>query len=222
MIVAALVVARSMRFRHAAATAPQQRRDRTLLRAALRIPGVAVMGITSAVLVAIQTGVLVFLFPLLLVQRAGVSPEAVGYLVSLTVLGRLIALWFGGTVSDRWDRVRVLIPGLLVYAVILGALSWLAHPVAIGIVSLMMGAAAGFVAAIPTALAGDRVEPALQGVTIGWIRTMSDSGQIVGPLIMGALADAVDLSAPCLFGAALLGATAALCCRVRIVRTIVR
>jgi len=221
MIVAALVVARWVRFSHAAATAPQPRRDRTLLRAALRIPGVAVMGMTSAVLVAIQTGVLVFLFPLFLVQRAGVSPEAVGYLVSLTVLGRLIALWLGGTVSDRWDRVRVLIPGLLVYAVILGALSWFAHPVAIGIVSLMMGAAAGFVAAIPTALAGDRVEPALQGVTIGWIRTMSDSGQIVGPLIMGALADAVGLSAPFLFGAALLGATAALCCRMRIVPTIV-
>ena len=221
MIVAALVVARWMRVSHAAATAPQPRRDRTLLRAALRIPGVAVMGITSAVLVAIQTGVLVFLFPLLLVQRAGVSPETVGYLVGLTVLGRLIALWLGGTVSDRWDRVRVLIAGLLVYAVILGALSWLAHPVAIGIVSLMMGAAAGFVAAIPTALAGDRVEPALQGVTIGWIRTMSDSGQIVGPLIMGALADAVGLSAPFLFGATLLGGTAALCCRVRVVPTIV-
>src|SRR2546427_4792694 len=35
-------------------------------------------------------------------------------------------------------------------------------------------------------------------------RSMSDSGQIVGPLVMGALADAIDLSAPFLLGAALL------------------
>ena len=83
----------------------------------------------------------------------------------------------------------------------------------LGVSSLAIGAAAGFVAAMPTALTSDQVEPALQGVAIGWIRTMSDSGQIVGPLVMGALADAVDLSAPFLFGAALLGATAWQCRR---------
>jgi hypothetical protein len=42
---------------------------------------------------------------------------------------------------------------------------------------------------------------------------MSDSGQIVGPLVMGALADAVDLSAPFLMGAALLVGTAWQCRR---------
>jgi hypothetical protein len=33
---------------------------------------------------------------------------------------------------------------------------------------------------------------------------MTDSGQILGPLVMGALADGLDLSAPFLFGAVLL------------------
>ncbi len=33
---------------------------------------------------------------------------------------------------------------------------------------------------------------------------MTDSGQIVGPLVMGALADGVDLSTPFLVGSALL------------------
>ena len=42
---------------------------------------------------------------------------------------------------------------------------------------------------------------------------MSDSGQIVGPLVMGALADAVDLSAPFLAGAVLLAGTAWQCRR---------
>jgi MFS family permease len=62
----------------------------------LRTPGVLLMGGTSAALIAVQTGVLVFLYPLYLVDRAGLGPEAVGLLVSLSVLGRLLALWLGG------------------------------------------------------------------------------------------------------------------------------
>ena len=42
---------------------------------------------------------------------------------------------------------------------------------------------------------------------------MSDGGQIVGPLVMGAIADAVDLSAPFLMGAALLAGAAWQCRR---------
>jgi len=42
---------------------------------------------------------------------------------------------------------------------------------------------------------------------------MTDGGQIVGPLVMGFLADAIDLSASFLFGAALLATTAWQCHR---------
>jgi MFS family permease len=142
-----------------------------------------------------------------------VGPETVGALVSLSVLGRLLALWLGGSVSDRWGRMRVLIPGLLAYAALLGSLTFLTHPVVLGLWSLAMGGAAGFVAALPTALIGDQVPPPRQGVAIGWLRTMTDGGQILGPLILGALADAVDLSTPFLCGAALLMATAWQCRR---------
>ena len=45
----------------------------------------------------------------------------------------------------------------------------------------------------------------------GWLRTMTDTGHILGPPVMGALADAVGLSTPFLFGAALLLAAAGLC-----------
>jgi MFS family permease len=171
------------------------------------------MGVMSALLTAIQTGVLVFLFPLYLLTHAGLSPEAVGAVVSLSVLGRLMALWLGGTVSDRWGRMHVLIPGLLIYAALLAGTSQLTQPVVLGVCSFAIGATAGFIAAVPTALTSDRVEPPFQGIAIGWLRTMSDSGQILGPLMMGALADAIDLSAPFLTGAALLAGTAWRCRR---------
>jgi MFS family permease len=213
MVVAAVAVGRwaSLAARHV--PTPPGSRDWRLLTATLRTPGVLLMGTINATLIAIQTGVLVFLFPLYLVNRRGVGPEAVGFLISLSVLGRLVALWLGGNVSDRWGRMHALIPGLLSYAALLGTLTLFTHPVVLGVWSLAIGAAAGFVAAIPTSVIGDQVPPSLQGVAIGWLRMMTDSGQILGPLAMGALADSVDLSAPFLVGAALLTATAWQCRR---------
>ena len=213
MVVAAVAVGRWTSLATTAATTPQPSRDRRALRAVLRTPGVLLMGVTNAVLMAIQTGVLVFLFPLYLIKRGGLSPAAVGLLVSLSVLGRLMALWVGGSLSDRWGRRRVLTLGLLIYALLLGSVLLLTRPVILGGWSLALGAAAGFVAAIPTALMSDQVPRELQGVAIGWLRTMTDTGQILGPLLMGALADAIDLSAPFLFGAVLLAATAWQCHR---------
>jgi MFS family permease len=213
MVVAAVAVARWAVLAAHATSAPQPRQDRRLLAEVLRTPGVVLMGVTSAMLMAIQTGALVFLFPLYLFTRAGVGPEMVGLLVSLSVVGRLVALWMGGSVSDRWGRMRVLAPGLLVYAVLLGSLSLLTDPALLGVMSFAIGAAAGFVAPVPTALTGDQVPRPLQGVAIGWIRTMTDGGQIAGPLVMGFLADALDLSAPFLCGAVLLAGTAWQCHR---------
>jgi MFS family permease len=174
------------------------------LAAVLGTPGVLVMSMTNAALTVIQTGVLVFLFPLYLVTRGGLAPEAVGLLTSVSILGRLVALWLGGSVSDRWGRMRVLIPGLLAYAALLGSLPFLVHPMVLALWSLALGAAAGFVATLPTAVIGDQVLPPWQGLAIGWLRTMTDSGQILGPLVMGVCADAVGLAAPFHLGAALL------------------
>jgi MFS family permease len=213
MVVAAVAVARWAVLAAHETSAPQPRQDRRRLAEVLRTSGVVLMGVTSAMLMAIQTGALVFLFPLYLFTRAGVGPETVGLLVSLSVVGRLVALWMGGSVSDRWGRMRVLAPGLLVYAVLLGSLSLLTDPALLGVMSFAIGAAAGFVAPVPTALTGDQVPRPLQGVAIGWIRTMTDGGQIAGPLVMGFLADALDLSAPFLCGAVLLAGMAWQCHR---------
>ena len=191
--------------------APVVSHGRRLLGVVLRTPGVWLMSLTNAALIAIQTGLLVFLYPLYMVEQRGVSPETVGYLVSLSVLGRLLALWLGGSVSDRGGRMRVLIPGLLVYGVLLGSLPLVTHPLWLSLWGLAIGAGAGFVAGLPTALIGDRVAPPLQGVAIGWLRTMTDSGHILGPLVMGALADAVHLSAPFLLAGALVSVLAWRC-----------
>jgi MFS family permease len=178
------------------------------LRMVLWTPGVLLFGFTNAALVTVQTGLLVFLLPLYLVNRADVTPGTAGMIVSLGVLGRLVALSWGGGMSDRVDRTRVLGSGLLAYGVLIGGVILLTHPIALALWSLAIGGVAGFVAPQPTALIGDQVPPDLHGIAIGWLRTITDTGQVLGPLAMGGLADAIDLSIPFAVGAALLIVTA--------------
>jgi len=211
MLLAATLVARWARPPAAQVLGTDGSGDRPRLGEVLRTPGVFGMSLTNAVLTAIQTGVLVFLFPLYLVEHGGLTPQAVGILTSLSIAGRLVALWLGGTVSDRWGRRRVLLGGLFLYGGLLGAVPLLTVSSTLGLVSFTLGAAAGFVAPLPTAVVADRTQPPLQGLAIGWLRTMTDSGQIMGPLVMGACADALGLSAPFGLGAILLLLTAWAC-----------
>jgi MFS family permease len=193
MLVAAAVVGWS------GPPSPERRADTVdwrALRSIIRIPGVTLTSLTNATLMGIQTGVVVFLFPLYLVERGSVSPQTVGLLIALSVLGRLLALWVGGGVSDRRDRMSVLARTLLGFGLVLGSLGLVTNPWLLGVWSLLIGAGAGFTAGLPTTIIGDRVDPALHGIAIGWLRTVTDAGMMVGPLLMGPLADTFGLAAP--------------------------
>jgi MFS family permease len=197
MVVAAFVVgSRGAERREGRPALSPVARDWSALGNVIRTPGVLLMSVTNAVLIAVQTGVLVFLLPLYLVEHGQLSPEVVGYLVGLGVLGRLVALWFAGGTSDGQDRTRVLGLGLLCYGVVLGTLTLVTDPLLLAVWSVMIGASAGFVAGIPTVIIGDQVAPELHGIAVGWLRTVTDTGMLLGPLLMGALADAVHLTSP--------------------------
>jgi MFS family permease len=187
------------------------------LRTVVRVPGVMLMGTTNAVLVAVQTGVIVFLFPLYLLERGHLAPEVVGYLVGVSVTGRLLALWVVGRLPDHWNRLRFLGLGLLGYAVVLAGLPLVAHPLLLTLWSLMLGGGAGFVAGLPTTIIGFRVAPELHGIAVGWLRTLADAGMIVGPFVMGTLGDVGTLAAPFVCAAVLMCALAWPCYRLTFV-----
>jgi MFS family permease len=215
MVLAALIVLswRMPPEDHASAFADRAT-DRGVLREIVRTPGVRLVSGTSAALAAVQTGVLVFLFPLYLAERAQLSPASVGYVVGLSVLGRVAALWIGGAVSDRRDRMSVLAVGLLGYGVVLGTVTFVTAPLALAVWSMAIGAGGGFVAGLPTSIVGDRVAAPSHGVAIGWLRTVTDTGMLLGPLVSGVLADAMDLTAPFLAAGAMVCALAWACRRM--------
>lgn len=187
--------------------------DRGLLRSVVRAPGVLLVCVVSAALMAIQTGVLVFLFPLYLLEQGGMSPQAAGSLVALSVAGRLGALWIGGGASDRRDRMALLSRGLVGFGVVLGTLPLASTPWLLGVWSVLLGAGGGFVAGLPATIVGDRIDASQHGRAIGALRTAADTGMLLGPLVMGPLADALGLAAPFLAAALMLCVLAWACGR---------
>jgi MFS family permease len=185
--------------------------DWRALRSVIQIPGVVLASLTNATLMGIQTGVVVFLFPLYLVERGSFSPQTVGHLIALSVLGRLLALWVSGRVSDRRDRMSVLARSLLGFGVVLCSLAAVSNPWLLGAWSVLIGAGVGFTTGLPTTIIGDRVHPSLHGIAIGGLRTVTDAGMVLGPLLMGPLADALGLAAP-FFGAGIVTSALAWAC----------
>jgi MFS family permease len=212
MVIAATVVARfglpGTRPRAAAATPPGG-----ALRDFTHVRGFVLMCCTSAALMAIQTGVLVFLFPLYLVERGSLSPQATGQVIALSVLGRLLALSFAGRMSDRRSQISMLALGLSGCAIVLGSVALVRGAALLAVWSVLLGVATGFVAALPTTIIGDRVDASRHGIAVGWLRTVSDVGMLAGPLMMGPLADAVGLDGPFLLAAVIACAFALACYR---------
>jgi MFS family permease len=214
MVLAALIVrAWPPAAARAAAVPARGARDWRRMARVVRVPGVLAMSVVGAALIAIQTGALVFLYPLYLAERGRLAAETVGRLVSLSVCGRLAGLWLGGRLADRADRAVVLALGLVGYGIVLASLPALGHAVALAAWSALIGAGAGFVAGLPTAIVADRVPPPERALAIGVLLASADAGMLIGPLLMGELADALDVSAPFLCGGAALGALAWWCRR---------
>jgi hypothetical protein len=81
--------------------------------------------------------------------------------------------------------------------------------------SALIGAASGFVAGLPTAIAADSVARDVQGIAVASLLAATDAGMLIGPLVMGTLADVVGLSAPFIGSGILLAALAAWCATSR-------
>lgn len=186
---------------------------RRALAAVVHAPGIVAVSAASAALAAIQTGVLVFLLPLYLAEQGRMRVDAVGSVIALSIAARLPAVWIGGRLSDRRERTTILAAGLFGFAVVLGLLPFIRQPVPLALCAVAVGAAGGFVAGLPAAIVADRVDPSQHGIAIGWLRTVTDVGMLLGPLVMGSLADAVDLAAPFVCAAVLAGTCGLLCAR---------
>jgi DHA1 family multidrug resistance protein-like MFS transporter len=134
------------------------------------------------------------LMPVMASARLGMTAGALGAVFTLMSVVNMVLIAPASMVADRFGRKWAIVPSGLLMAgslLVLGG----AHgygPLLLGAVLLSVGT--GFAGPAPAAYAADIAPPELRGLAMGLYRSSGDIGFLIGPPLLGALADATTFA----------------------------
>ncbi|MCX6656389.1 MAG: MFS transporter [Candidatus Bathyarchaeota archaeon] len=134
-----------------------------------------------------NNGLMGTLMPLYATEQLLFSLVGYGLLVSLSTIGNISGNLFGGSLSDRLGRRRVLAAGFIVGVVSLIGLSLIQSFEAMLPLMFMNGFFWGIVYGVTPAFIADSVSSESRGMAIGTYRTFFDFGGVVGPIFFSSV-----------------------------------
>ncbi|MGK7224027.1 MFS transporter [Kocuria flava] len=136
-------------------------------------------------------GIRVALVPLLAVAVLGAGPGVAGLALAVFAAGNALALTVTGRLTDRFGRRPLVLVGLVVNGVATTALGLSGDVVTFVALSLVAGMGAGTMNPGQQAAVADVIGPDRSGgPVLARYQMSADAGQILGPVVAGALADA--------------------------------
>ena len=135
-------------------------------------------------------GALFNLLPLIARNDLGLSETGVGLMQTLPALASLFILPFVGTLSDRFGRKSVIVPGMGILAVCLAVLGFSSTAWVFGIGMIMYGISQGMEGPAPLAYVSDVSPDSRQAMAQGMARTLGDIALMSAAPILGAISDA--------------------------------
>ena len=135
-------------------------------------------------------GALFNLLPLIAKNDLGLSETGVGLMQTLPALASLFVLPFVGTLSDRYGRKSVIVPGMAVLAVCLAVLGFSSTALVFGMGMVMYGISQGMEGPAPLAYVSDISPDNRQAMAQGMARTLGDIALMSAAPILGAISDA--------------------------------
>jgi MFS transporter, DHA1 family, multidrug resistance protein len=159
-----------------------------LLRHVTSRPFLFVLALTFLVF-GLRAGLRTNLIPLFGGELGGLGETAIGIVLSASAFTNFVVLWHAGSLLDRRGRLRVALPALLVAALSSAAFAISPSFPNLLLASLVLGAAFGYLAPAPAAMAADLTPPAMMGGMIGIYRMGGDLGLLVGPVTLGLVAE---------------------------------
>ena len=115
----------------------------------------------------------------------GIPAWQIGVILGVQLLSIVFAKPLMGRVSDRVERRRVILPGLLIGA---GSVALMPHAhgvISLTVLSLVFGLGFATVTSSTTALVADLTRDGRYGSSMGVLRTVMDIGQSIGPVLTG-------------------------------------
>lgn len=180
------------------------------MRSLLLRPDFLLVSLLSMSIFLTRTGGRLTLLPLVGQERLGMSYGLLGVIFAVMTALNLVTLAPAGTMIDRLGRKAVIVPSALVTgtALVLFALSgevWV-----FALAAVIHGLGTGIVGPAPAAYAADIAPEGMRGITMGLYRTFGDAGFVIGPVLLGWVADLSSLGWALAFDAAILVTIAAL------------
>ena len=139
------------------------------------------------VCMTMNNGLMGTLMPLYSTGPLAFSLAGYGVLVSLSTAGNVSGNLFGGALSDRLGRRRVLAGGFVVGALSLVGLSFTVSFESMLPLMFLNGFFWGIVYGVTPAFIADSVPGEYRGMAIGTYRTFFDFGGVVGPILYSSL-----------------------------------
>jgi MFS family permease len=131
------------------------------------------------------------LLPLVAVDEFSLSVDQIGFLLGGIALMSLVLLPVATSGADRLGRAQVTVPSLALTAISLAVIG-LATGVGIFVFgSLLLGFASAVAGPAPAAYAAEVTSEDDRGLAMGAFRTAGDLGLLLGPPVLGAVADNV-------------------------------
>jgi MFS transporter, DHA1 family, multidrug resistance protein len=136
-----------------------------------------------------RTGAIFAVVPVMAAVKLGLSPDQIGLSLTVVSLANLAMVYFSGLLVDRFGRKTVIVPSTLLTGlsmasfVLAPSFGWLLASCA------FWGVAGGISGPAPAAYAADMAPSGMNAVTMSSYRMMADLGYVVGPMLLGWLAD---------------------------------
>ncbi len=167
------------------------------------IPGFALVGFVSFTIFFARTGALFNVVPLIAKERIGLEADRIGLALGLVSIVGLTLAYPSGMLVDRWGRKAVIVPATMLTAVAMPLFAVVTTWPAFLAASLVWASATGIGGAAPAAYAADSAPREATATALGTYRAVADLGYVVGPLLLGAIADLAGADAALLFAAML-------------------
>lgn len=138
----------------------------------------------------INMGVRVSVLPLFAAAVFHNGAAASGFALAAFAGGNALVLQFSGKLADRIGRKPMIITGLVFTSIFMGTLGFAENVIPLIIMSILAGGASGMIAPAQQAALADVIGNSRSGgQVLSTFQMAGDFGQILGPILIGLLAD---------------------------------
>lgn len=173
----------------AAPLSPGRPTNATVFRALLFSPGFILVGMIGFAATVARTGGIFSVVPSTAYRFGGLSTSQVGLAITLANLLNFSTVSGAGILADRLGRKATIAPGALLVAAGFVLFSFQSSFGVFVAGALLWGMGSSLYNSPASAYAADLAPARANGTTMGIYRALSDLGYVVGPLLLGFLAD---------------------------------